>query len=181
MKKDQHRHNDTGQAMGSFRHLGLTVAGFIISMGRSTVRFIKNIPHQISNEYKRRLNEFRRRPKRKTPNRVYSLVGYTTKAYVDSKYRAAKILRLIRTSLILAVIIIVLIMIIKSILPMLDPKNYQQIFGIDNFDQLTESDPFTNHRNDDIVMFSTGESINTSISDATSEVESSSIMTSSEE
>lgn len=171
MKKDQHRHNESAQMMGGIRHLGITVVDFIMSMGRSTVRFIKNIPHQITNEYKRHLNEFRRRPKRKTPNRVYSLVGYTTKAYVDSKYRVARTLRLIRSSLIFAIIIILLVMMIKSILPMLDPKNYQQIFGINDFEQLTESDPFTNHRDDDIVMFSTGESVSISTSDPTTAVE----------
>jgi len=62
-------------------------------------------------------------------------------------------------------------MMIKSILPMLDPKNYQQIFGINDFEQLTESDPFTNHRDDDIVMFSTGESVSISTSDPTTAVE----------
>ena len=169
MKKDQHRLIESGQVMGSIRHLGLTISDVITSMGRSTVRFIKNIPHQISNEYKRRINEYRRRPRRKTPNRVYSLVGYTTKAYVDSKYRMARVLRLIRTSLALAIILFVLIMIVKSILPVLDPKNYKQIFGINDFTQLTENDPFTDHRDDDIVMFSDGESIITSTteSDAT--------------
>jgi hypothetical protein len=60
-------------------------------------------------------------------------------------------------------------MIVKSILPVLDPKNYKQIFGINDFTQLTENDPFTDHRDDDIVMFSDGESIITSTteSDAT--------------
>lgn len=169
MNKGQHRHNESGQLMGSFRHLGMNISDFIMSMGRSTVRFVKNIPHQINNEYKRRLNELRRRPKRKTPNRVYSLVGYTTKAYVDSKYRAAKILRLVRTSLIFAIIVIIIIMMVKSVLPMLDPKNYQQIFGINEFEQLTENDPFIDHRDDDIVMFSTGDSLNTSGSDSVTE------------
>ena len=46
---------------------------------RATVRLIKGLPSRFVNFVKRKIKEYRNRPKRKDISRVYVVVGYTTK------------------------------------------------------------------------------------------------------
>ena len=81
-------------------------------------------------------------PKRKSIHKVYVLVGYTTKEYVDRKYRKERTLLIIRRILIACIIILSLIMAYRWFVPKLDTNEYKQMIGINKMDELTQSDPF---------------------------------------
>ena len=118
------------------------VGGFFKFLGRTTVQFFKDLPNEIRNKVKAKIAEHRRMPKRKSINKVYVLVGYTTKEYVDQKYRKEKTLLIIRRILIACIVIIVLIMTYQWITPKLDTNEYKQMVGINDIDDLTQNDPF---------------------------------------
>ena len=118
------------------------VGGFFKFLGRKTVQFFKDLPNEIRNKVKAKIAEHRRMPKRKSINKVYVLVGYTTKEYVDQKYRKERTLLIIRRILIACIVIIVLIMTYQWITPKLDTNEYKQMVGINDIDDLTQNDPF---------------------------------------
>lgn len=118
------------------------VGGFFAFLGRTTVRYFKNLPDSIRNKVKAKIAERRRMPKRKSIHKVYVLVGYTTKEYVDRKYRKERALLITRKILIAGIVILVLIMTYRWITPKIDYNEYKQMVGIDKFNELTQSDPF---------------------------------------
>ncbi|MBO4689010.1 MAG: hypothetical protein J5636_10935 [Clostridiales bacterium] len=121
----------------------LTAIGdFFQFLGRTTIQYFKNLPNDIRNKVKAKIAEHRRMPKRKSISKVYVLVGYTTKEYVDQKYRKEKILLNIRRILVAAIIILILIMTYRWIMPKFDTNEYKQMIGIQEIDDLTQSDPF---------------------------------------
>ncbi len=129
-----------------------TVGGFFAFLGRTTVQFFKNLPDVIRNSIKTKIADYRRMPKRKTISKVYVLVGYTTKEYVDKKYRRERALLIIRKILIACIICLVLIMTYRWIKPKVDYSEYKQMIGVNELDELTKSDPFaTETRNNAIA------------------------------
>ena len=118
------------------------VLGFFGFIGRTTWNFFKNLPNQIRNKINEKIAEKRRMPKRKSIHKVYVLVGYTTKEYVDRKYRKERSLLIIRKVLVAMIIIVLIIMAYRWIMPMLDTDEYKQMIGINELEDLTESDPF---------------------------------------
>ena len=118
------------------------IGGFFAFLGRTTVQYFKNLPNSISNRIKAKIADYRRMPKRKSIHKVYVLVGYTTKEYVDRKYRKERALLITRKVLIAGIVIIVLIMTYRWITPKIDYSEYKQMIGINKFDELTQSDPF---------------------------------------
>ena len=119
-----------------------SIGSFFGFLGRTTVNFFKNLPDSIRNRVKAKVAEHRRMPKRKSIHKVYVLVGYTTKEYVDKKYRKERSLLIIRKVLIAGIVILVLIMTYRWISPKLDYSEYKQMVGINKFNELTQSDPF---------------------------------------
>ena len=119
-----------------------SIGGFFGFLGRTTVNYFKGLPDTIRNKVKAKIAERRRMPKRKSIHKVYVLVGYTTKEYVDRKFRKERALLIIRKVLIAAIVLLVLIMTYKWISPKLDYSEYKQMVGIDKFNELTQSDPF---------------------------------------
>ncbi|MBO4474094.1 MAG: hypothetical protein J5750_04190 [Clostridiales bacterium] len=119
-----------------------SIVGFFRFLGRTTVQYFRNIPNEIRNKAKAKIAEHRRMPKRKSISKVYVLVGYTTKEYVDQKYRKERILLNIRRILVAAIIILILIMTYRWIMPKIDTNEYKQMVGIEEIDDLTQSDPF---------------------------------------
>ena len=119
-----------------------SIGGFFSFLGRTTVNYFKGLPDTIRNKVKAKIAERRRMPKRKSIHKVYVLVGYTTKEYVDRKFRKERALLIIRKVLIAAIVLLVLIMTYKWISPKLDYSEYKQMVGIDKFNELTQSDPF---------------------------------------
>ncbi len=118
------------------------LAGIFASVGRTTVRTVKNLPARIRNGIKRRINEYKRRPPRKDINKVYVLVGYTTKQHIDERYNAEKMMIIIRRGLLLLIFVLLLFITINSILPYIKTDQYTQMFGISSVDEMTENDPF---------------------------------------
>lgn len=119
-----------------------TIGGFFAFLGRTTVQFFKNLPDAIRNRIKAKIAEHRRMPKRKSISKVYVLVGYTTKEYVDRKFRKERALMIIRKILIACIICIVLIMTYRWFKPKVDYTEYKQMIGVNELDELTQSDPF---------------------------------------
>ena len=127
------------------------VGAFFSFLGRTTVQYFRNLPDKIRNKIKAKISEHRRMPKRKSISKVYVLVGYTTKEYVDQKYRKEKALLMIRRILVAAIIILILIMTYRWIMPKLDTNEYKQMVGIQDIDDLTSSDPFATETTKDAI------------------------------
>lgn len=127
---------------GFFMTILLTIADFFRFIGRTTVTFFKQLPHTIATKYKAKVAEYRRMPKRRSINKVYVLVGYTTKEYVDRKFRKERILLTIRKILVICIVLITLIIAWRWIYPKLDTEEYKQMIGINEMGELTKNDPF---------------------------------------
>lgn len=120
----------------------LAIAGFFQFIGRTTVQFFKQLPHMISTKYKAKVAEYRRMPKRRSINKVYVLVGYTTKEYVDRKYRKERALLITRKILVACIVFVILLMTWRWFYPKLDTEEYKQMIGIEKMNDLTQEDPF---------------------------------------
>lgn len=133
------------------------VIGVASSVFRTTVRFFKNIPSKIINYFRRRKKEHDRMPKRTSANKVYVLIGYTTKKYVDRKYRREKVMHRVRSVLVFLIIILLLIMVYRSVIPMIDSSEYKQMLGIEKIEKMAEKDPFESEKENDVILFSAEE------------------------
>lgn len=120
-----------------------TLTNVLGSIGRTTIRFFKNIPNKIRDYIKRKINEYKRKPARKDINKVYVLVGYTSKKHIDDKFNAERNLIILRRGLLVLIFVLILFISINSVLPKLKVGKYGDIFGIDSFKELTENDPFS--------------------------------------
>ena len=69
---------------------GEKITAIFGSVVRTTVKFFKNLPSRAENYVKRKISEYKRKPKRDTANKVYVLVGYATKSHIDSKLSAER-------------------------------------------------------------------------------------------
>ena len=112
------------------------------SIFRTTARFLRNIPSRIRNKYLRYLNEKKRMPRRKTKSKVYVLVGYTNKKYVDRRYAATKVQNLIRKVLLISILLVFLVIMYKWLNPLGNTNELKLIVGVDKIDDLTQDDPF---------------------------------------
>ena len=108
----------------------------------TTFLFFKNLPAMVVNRWQRYQNERKRIPKRKTKNRVYILIGYTTKAKVDKRYKSVKIQKIVRAALLFGILVICCVLAYRAVNPNLDFDAYKQMFGIEEMDELTTADPF---------------------------------------
>lgn len=133
------------------------VSGVASSVFRTTVRYFKNIPSKMVNLYRRRKKEHDRMPKRNSASKVYILIGYTTKKNVDRKYRREKVLYRLRSVMIAAIILVLLIMIYKAVIPMIDSSEYKQMLGIEKIEKMAEKDPFETEKDSNIILFSAEE------------------------
>ncbi len=120
----------------------LWLAGVLGSVLRTTIAFFNGLPLRIRHFFRTKIIEKRRMPKRTSIHKVYVLVGYTTKEYVDKKCRKERWLLRARHILITVIVFIILIMIIQWFVPQVDTEEYSQMLGVDNVEELTESDPF---------------------------------------
>ena len=118
------------------------LSGVFGCIGRTTVRFFKNIVPRTVNKYKRWKNEKNRMPKRTTKSKVYVLIGYTTKEHVDRHFRSIKIQNLIRTSLLVLILITIIVITMNWLDPFGNMDELKQIIGIDKVQDLTQEDPF---------------------------------------
>lgn len=138
---DEENSSETAE-QGVLMSILMTIVEFFRFIGRTTVTFFKQLPHTIATKYKAKVAEYRRMPKRRSINKVYVLVGYTTKEYVDRKFRKERILLSVRKILVACIVLLVLIMAWRWIYPKLDTEEYKQMIGINEMGELTKNDPF---------------------------------------
>ena len=134
--------NEEGTQEPWYERAIFAVLHFFAFLGRTTWNFFKNLPGKISQKIKEKIAEKKRMPKRKSIHKVYVLVGYTTKEYVDRKFRKQRWLLIIRRILVVCIIVLILVMVYRWLVPQLDTDEYKQMIGINDIQDLTQSDPF---------------------------------------
>lgn len=130
------------------------IQGVVGSIGRTTVRFVRNIPSRMHNKYMRYLNEKKRMPRRKTKSKVYVLAGYTTKAYVNRRFAATAVQQIIRKTLLGLILVIFMVIMYKWLDPLGKTNELKQIIGIDKIDDLAQDDPFSDKGAANQIQFS---------------------------
>ncbi len=140
---------------GWYIRFGKRLQAVAISMYRNTIQYYKNIPSRIVNHFRTRANEKKRLPKRTSANRIYVLVGYTTQAHIDSRFRKQKTIHILRNLLIAGILGLLIILLYRSILPMIDSDQYKKMLGIERVDEMTKKDPFELDSDNKVVTFAT--------------------------
>ena len=125
------------------KNIGYKLTDIFGSVVRTTVKYFKNLPSRFENYIKRRISEYKRKPKRDSVNKVYVLVGYATKEHIDAKINAERNLIIINRGLLLIIFFLILFISINAILPHIDTQQYQDMFGISTVEEVTRNDPFT--------------------------------------
>jgi len=121
-----------------------TLGGICGCIGRTTVRYFRNLPNKVVNYAKRKINEYKRKPPREDINKVYVLVGYTTKSHIDARYNAERFMIILRKGLLILIFVLILLISFKSVLPYVDVDQYKSMFGIGDVEEMTQNDPFAN-------------------------------------
>lgn len=137
---DKKQNNAEALANNTFATIG-NIQG---SIWRATVRFFRNLPMRCVNYAKRYINNYKRRPPRTELNKVYVLVGYTTKSHIDAKFARERFFMLLRKGLLILIFILLLFISINKIIPYINVDSYHTMFGLGSTDEMTENDPFSN-------------------------------------
>ena len=137
------------RASSELRETQKTRGGFTEDIGiffqasaRATLRYIKNIPSKVRNYFGRKINERRNRPPRKDINKVYVLVGYTTRKHVDDKFNAERHMIILRRGLLIIIFVLLLFIILNRVLNIVKFDDMKQMFGMSGWEEVTASDPF---------------------------------------
>ncbi|MCR5592730.1 MAG: hypothetical protein K6F79_03115 [Saccharofermentans sp.] len=120
------------------------VSGIFASVVRTTVKLFRNFPSYVKNKIQRKIKEYNKKPKREDINKVYVLIGYTTKEHIDSKHNAERNLIILRNGLLMIITLLILFISFNAVLPHIDFAQYGEMFGISSVDDMTRNDPFTN-------------------------------------
>ena len=118
------------------------VLDFLGCSYRATVRLIKGLPSRFVAFVKRKIKEYKNRPKRTDISRVYVVVGYTTKKRVDEKFNAERRMMIIRRGLLILIFLLVIFIAVDRFTGAINYGELSQIFGIDSFGDVVENDPF---------------------------------------
>ena len=129
-------------SISSTSNMSSLVLDFLGCSYRATVRLIKGLPSRFLAFVKRKIKEYRSRPKRKDISRVYVVVGYTTKKRVDEKFNAERRMIIIRRGLLILIFILVLLIAVDRLTGAINYGELSQIFGIEEWGQVVENDPF---------------------------------------
>ena len=129
-------------SISSTSNMSSLVLDFLGCSYRATVRIIKGLPSRFLAFVKRKIKEYRSRPKRKDISRVYVVVGYTTKKRVDEKFNAERRMMIIRRGLLILIFILVLLIAVDRLTGAINYGELSQIFGIEEWGQVVENDPF---------------------------------------
>ena len=140
MALNQEDRNTDPISSGSMKNSA--VLDFLGCSYRATVRLIKGLPSRFIAFVKRKIKEYRNRPKRTDISRVYVVVGYTTKKRVDEKFNAERRMMIIRRGLLILIFILILFIAVDRITGLVNYGEMAQIFGIDSWDEVVENDPF---------------------------------------
>lgn len=109
---------------------------------RATVRLFKGLPSRFVAYIKRKIKEYKNRPKRTDISRVYVVVGYTTKKRVDEKFNAERRMMIIRRGLLVLIFLLIIFIAVNRFTEQINYGELSQIFGVDSFDEVIENDPF---------------------------------------
>lgn len=129
-------------SISSTSNMSSLVLDFLGCSYRATVRLIKGLPSRFLAFVKRKIKEYRSRPKRKDISRVYVVVGYTTKKRVDEKFNAERRMMIIRRGLLILIFVLVLLIAVDRLTGAINYGELSQIFGIEEWGQVVENDPF---------------------------------------
>ncbi|MBP5181347.1 MAG: hypothetical protein J6127_08685 [Clostridiales bacterium] len=120
------------------------ISGIFASVVRTTIKLFRNFPSYVRNKIQRKIKEYNKKPKRDDINKVYVLVGYTTKGHIDSKHNAERNLIILRNGLLMIITLLILFIALNAILPKINFQQYGEMFGISSVDDMTRNDPFAN-------------------------------------
>lgn len=130
--------------MDDGKSFGEKIVAVLLCIHRTNVRTVVTIPAKIKSFVLRKINDYKNKPKRTEMNKVYVLVGYTTKQNVDNRYNDEHFLISVRRVLLILISILLLFITIKWLTPQLKFDQMKQIFGIQNVEDMTSNDPFSN-------------------------------------
>ncbi|MBP5775201.1 MAG: hypothetical protein J6W36_05840 [Clostridiales bacterium] len=128
------------------RKISDVASDFFGASWRATVRLVKSIPSRIFGRIRKSWREFRDRPPRKDISRVYVVVGYTTKKYVDERYNAERRMMILRRGLLALIFFLLLFIVMDRTLSVLNFGELKQMFGFSSWTELMKNDPFSERK-----------------------------------
>lgn len=121
---------------------GEKVKSVFLCIHRTNVRTVVNLPAKVKSLILRKINDYKNKPKRTEINKVYVLVGYTTKQNIDNRYNDEHFMIALRRCLLIIISILLLFITIEWLTPKIKIDEFKQIFGIEDVDEMTSNDPF---------------------------------------
>ena len=87
-----------------------------------------------------------RLPPRKDISRVYLVVGYTTKKYVEERYNAERRMMIMRRGLLALIFFLLLFIVLDRSLSAFNYGEIKQMFGFSSWSELLKNDPFSERK-----------------------------------
>ena len=128
------------------RKISDIMSDFLGSSWRATVRLFKSIPSRIFGRIRKAWRDYRDRPPRKDISRVYMVVGYTTKKYVEERYNAERRMMIMRRGLLALIFFLLLFIVLDRSLSAFNYGELKQMFGFSSWTELLKNDPFSERK-----------------------------------
>lgn len=128
------------------RKMSDVISDFMGASWRATVRLFKSIPSRIIGRIRRTWRAYRDRPPRKDISRVYTVVGYTTRKFVDERYNAERRMMILRRGLLALIFFLLLFIVLDRTLSILNYNELKQMFGFSSWTELLQNDPFSDRK-----------------------------------
>ena len=130
----------------SDRKISDIMSDFLGASWRATVRLFKSIPSRIFGRIRKVWRDYRDRPPRKDISRVYLVVGYTTKKYVEERYNAERRMMIMRRGLLALIFFLLLFIVLDRSLSAFNYGEIKQMFGFSSWSELLKNDPFSERK-----------------------------------
>ena len=130
----------------SDRKISDIMSDFLGASWRATVRLFKSIPSRIFGRIRKVWRDYRDRPPRKDISRVYVVVGYTTKKYVEERYNAERRMMIMRRGLLALIFFLLLFIVLDRSLSAFNYGEIKQMFGFSSWSELLKNDPFSERK-----------------------------------
>ena len=130
----------------SDRKISDIMSDFLGASWRATVRLFKSIPSRIFGRIRKIWRDYRDRPPRKDISRVYLVVGYTTKKYVEERDNAE---RRNQYQLLFSEdqrFFLLLFIVLDRSLSAFNYGEHKQMFGFSSWTELLKNDPFSERK-----------------------------------
>ncbi|MCR4777022.1 MAG: hypothetical protein K5869_11685 [Saccharofermentans sp.] len=128
------------------RKISDIMSDFLGASWRATVRLFKSIPSRIFGRIRKAWRDYRDRPPRKDISRVYVVVGYTTKKYVQERYNAERRMMIMRRGLLALIFFLLLFIVLDRSLSAFNYGEIKQMFGFSSWTELLKNDPFSERK-----------------------------------